>query len=805
MRDILEAVRHAARLARHDRSFVAIVTVTLGLGIGATTAALSVAAAVLHNPLPLRDESRLVLVTKTLSTGPTRVPFSYAEIAAWREASRTLERIAGVQYDGAWAWPAQRGDRGMTVTGAAVTGNFFEVLGAQAVVGRLLREEDAVAGAEVVVVIGYTLWRRGFAGDETLIGQTIRLDGRAATIVGVAPRGFAFPDGADVWRPLEIAPDTLREGWFNLVARLKSGATIERATQEAAILRHQLGAIAPKHSPQELRTVTIPLKDAIVGDVRTVLILFVAASVLLFLVACLNVANLLLVRGTAREREISLRIALGATRSRLVTQLMTESTTFAVVGGLFGALVAFWLQQALIATAPPSLPRLEQVGFDARTLSLAVAGAIIGAAVAGAAPAFWTVDRSVLGGLRSESVIVPRRRGAELKRQLMIALQLAFALLVTVAAALLVRSLAQLHRADLGFSRNSLTVVHVPLVGPEYRDPAQRRQFFDELVTRMEALPGIAAATPVLLRPFTGNDGWDATITAEGQAREEALANPGIHLEAVLPNYFLTMGIPIQRGRSFADSDDETSLPVIIVAESLARRLWPGSDAVGKRLKFGSVESPASWMTVVGVVGDLRYRDLDAPPPATYVPMRQTPFPARFLIVRTATTNTPVLSMTRGIVRELDANEPVVEAAPLAELLTGEFAAPRFHTFALGLFSLAAVALAAVGVFAMLAAFVAQRSRELGVRVALGASPSDLRRVVLLRMSRPAAVGLTFGTAVALAGTRFLEPLLFDVTAIDTRAFAAAWLLLGFAAVIASLVPLRRASHVDPVRLLRLE
>ena len=805
MRHIPQAIQQARRLARHDRGFVAIVVITLGVGIGATTAAMSVAGSVLQNALPLRDESRLVLVTKTLPAGSTLVPFSYAEIAAWREASHTLEGVAGVQYDGAWPWPAEHGDHALTVTGSAVTGNFFEVLGAQPVVGRLLRDEDAAAGAEAVAVIGYGLWRREFAGNPALVGRTLRLDGRPATVVGIAPQGFEFPDGADVWRPLDIAPDTVNEGWFSLVARLRSNATIAQAGEEAALLGQQLRAIAPKQPPRELRTVTVPFKDAIVGDVRRVLVLFVAAAVLLFFVGCFNVANLLLVRGSARAREIALRAALGATRPRLVAEFMTESTGLAVAGGVLGALVAFWLQRALIAAAPAGLPRLEQVGFDARTLGVAAAATILGAALAGVAPALWTVRGSLFGRLRSDSVTDAGKRAAPVNGQMLLTLQLAFALLVTVAAALLVRSLAQLQRADLGFSPNALSVVQLPLVGPEYRDPERRRQFFEELVSRMEALPGVEAATPVLLRPFTGKEGWDATFTAEGQALEEASANPGVHLEAVLPNYFSTLGIPIRRGRSFADSDREQSLPVVVVPESLARRSWPGSDALGKRLKFGPPESSAPWMTVVGIVGDLRYRDLDTPPPALYVPVRQTPFPPRFLIVRTGVTNTSVLSMTRRLVHGLDSDEPVVEAAPIAELLHDEFAAPRFHMFALGLFALLAIVLAGVGVFAVLAAFVAQRSREFGVRVALGATPSGLDRLVLSRLVWPVAIGLTVGTGAALAATRFLQPLLFDVSAVDARAFAAGWLILGIVSLVASLVPLRRAGRVDPVRLLRSE
>jgi putative ABC transport system permease protein len=803
MRDVPQAFRQALKVVRREPRFVATLVLTLAVGIGATTAALSVAASVLLSPLPIKDESRLLLVNKTLPTGSTLVPFSYAEISAWVEASRTLEAVGGVQYDGAWPWTADLGDRAITVTGTAVSGNFFDVLGAQPLLGRLLHAEDAVTGAEVVAVIGYGLWRHHFGSNPAVVGQTVRLDGRPARIIGVAPKGFAFPRGADIWRPLDAAPDTINEGWFSLVARLKPGTTLAQATQESPALLQQLRGIAPKGQPADLRAVTMPFKDAIVGDVRPVLALLIAAATLLFLVSCLNVANLLLVRSTKRERETAVRAALGASRLRLIGESIAESLSLAVAGGVLGAFAAFWLLRALVAGAPAGLPRLDQVTFDSRALGFAAAGTLLGAVLAGVGPALWTVRASMFGHLRSGSTLDSGTRGAQVKSQVLITLQLAFALMVTVAAALLVRSVQQLQRAELGFSPDRLTVVPIPLVGPEYRDPERRRQFFDQLVSRMEVVPGIAAATPVLLRPFTGTDGWDATFTVEGQGREEASVNAGLHLEAVLPNYFSTMGIPIRRGRTFADTDGERSLPVVIVSESLARRAWPTSNALGKRLKFGSPEQSAPWMTVVGVVGHLRYRDLQAPPPAIYVPLPQTPFPARFLMVRASVEDAPVLAITRRVVREIAPAEPVVEAASIDALLQGELAAPRFYTKAIGVFALLAVVLAAVGVFAILATFVAQRSGELGVRVALGATPNNIRRFVLARMAWPTTLGLVLGTAAVLVGSQFLQPLLFAVSALDAGAFATGWLTLGAASLGASLIPSQRATRVNPISLLR--
>lgn len=526
---------------------------------------------------------------------------------------------------------------------------------------------------------------------------------------------------------------------------------------------------------------------------------------LVFLVGSINVISLLLVRGTTRAREISVCAALGATQWRLIRQFTAESAILAAAGGVFGAFVAFWLQRALVAAAPAGVPGLEQVGFDGRTLSLAAAGSVLAAVVAGVAPALWSVRRSLFGGLRGDPSHGSTTPSVQIGGQILVASQLAFALLVTITAALVVRSLQQLQAADPGFSLERLSVVQVPLVAPVYNDPQRRRQFFDELVSRMEALPAIAAATPVLLRPFTGTDGWDAHFTLEGQGPEEASANPGLHLEAVLPNYFSTMAIPIRRGRAFAESDRQGSQPVIIVSESLARYAWPESTALDKRIKPGPPESSAPWMTVVGVVGDLRYRDFKAPPPAIYVPLRQVPFPPRFLIVRTSVEDVPVLSTTQHIVKEIDPAEPVPEAASVVELLAGELAGPRFHMFALGLFALVAVLLAGVGVFGVLAAFVAERSRELGLRLALGANLTDLRAHVLSKVGWPAALGLSVGTFAAFATTALLRPLLFQVSRLDARAFAAGWIALALATILASLVPLHRAGRVDPVTLLRSE
>jgi predicted permease len=805
MTSLQHGFHSALRLSRRNPGYVGLIVVILGLGIGATTAALSVASSVLFSPLPVADESRLVLITKTLSAGSTLMPFSYAEIAAWREASRTLESVAGVQYDGAWPWPAQYRDHALTVTGATVTGDFFATLGAQPVFGRLLTAEDAKVGAADVAVLGYGLWRRQFGGDPTIVGQRMRLNGRAATIVGVAPSGLAFPKGTEVWQPLIAAPEVLQDGWFTLLARLRPTATLAQASDEASALLTQLRSVAPPHSPQNARTRVVSLKDAVIGDVRSVMTLFVAAATLLLFVCCINVVILLLVRGTERAREISVCAALGATPGTLIGQLVVETTLWVVVGGGLGAFATYWLQRSLVAVAPAGVTRLDTIHFNERTLTWVGGTALLTMLIAGVVPAFWTVRSALFRRLRgtgADGSLSPR---AQVGRQVLVAVQLAFALLVTVAGALLVRTLQQLQTVDLGFASANLSVAQVPLVAPAYSDPERRLQLFDALVVRVQAAPGIAAATPVLLRPFTGTDGWDATFAREGQRADEAAANPGLHLEAVATNYFSTLGVSIIRGRWFNESDRKGALPVAIVGESLARHAWADASPLGKRLKFGGADSPAPWMTVVGVVRDLRYRDIKAPPPAIYVPLRQSPFPPRFLILRAKTEHVPTLAITQQALKQIDATEPVTEAATIDELLATQLAGPEFHMFALGLFALIAVLLAGVGVFGVLGAFVAERTREVGLRIALGANRTHVRRLVLSKIGWPVVLGLIVGTSAAFATMPFLHPLLFRVSAFDGSSFIAGWIVLLVITVVASLVPLRRAVRIDPIVLLRSE
>lgn len=801
---IRDALRGATRFIRRQPALALLVVLILGIGIGAATAATNVAASILFNPLPVKQDSRVVLINKVLPGNSALAPFSYSDIQFWREATLTVGDVAGVQYDGAWPVPMQLETRAATITGTMVSGNFFEVLGLQPVLGRLLTDADAAAGAERVGVISHGVWITQFGQDSGIVGRRIRIDGRPTTVVGVVPAGFDFPKGAELWQPLDRAPSELDEGWFTLVGRLRADAEPSQAREESTRLLNRLRERGARNMPDNVQARVVPLREAIVGDVRPVMALFVAAAGILFVVGCINVMNLLLVRGAARERELAVRRALGATRRQLLTQLVTEVALLAIVAGAVGALLAFWLQRALIAASPPGIPRLDQVGFTGAVVAGAFGASLLAAAIAGALPALWTLPRTRFHRIQSVNVVSgapPRQRAS----QLLVALQFTFALLVVIAAGLLLRSLRELQTLSLGFSPENLTVVQVPLVGSRYDDADRRRQLFEQLVSRLESMPELSAATAVLLRPFTGTAGWDATYAAEGQTPNETAANPAVQLESVLPNYFATVQAPIRAGRAFTGSDGKGGLPVAIVSESIARSAWPGQSAIGRRLKFGGADSPAPWMTVVGVVGDLRYRDVVSPPPAIYVPASQNGFPLRFLLVRVRANGAPIAALTQRALSELDSNEPVPGVAAVDGLLSFELAGPRFRMEALVLFAGITGFLAGVGIFGVLGSFVEQRSRELGLRVALGATANDIRSIVLTKAGWPAAVGITVGTGIALLVTPSLAPLLFQVSAVDVPTFAAAWAVLVLAAAAAAFMPLRKAARCDPVALLRSE
>ena len=812
MDTLINDLTFAVRVLRRNATFAASVVVTLAVGIGAAAAMFGVVNGVLLSRLPIHEQDRVVVLRKEQLVGnETLVPFSVGDLRSYAGETRTLEAVAGAQYDGAWPATMRDGDRVLTPNTAVVSGNFFTTLGMRAALGRTLTESDDVVGGDAIV-ISHSLWRREFGGDSTVVGRVIHGAGRgnAFRIVGVMPRGFAFPGKAEVWVPtLTVIPGAAsNEGqWpYNLVGRMRAGVSAEQARAElAAYLARK--AYVPGE-PRDVRAAARPIESLIVGDVKPALLALTGAVALLLGLANVNVANLFLVRGLARRRELAVRAAIGAGGWRIARLIGTEAVVLATLGGVAGLALAAWLLRLVVALAPAELPRTDAIGIDVAVL------AATGAMVVASALAFslWpaiAVSRqrdlhsALRSGARTGATDVASRRA----RSLLVVAQVALAIVVLVGAGLLGRTLSVLQRLDMGFVSDELSTVELSL--PESITSSRPRldAFYDAVTERLASMPGMSSATVVLVPPFSGGNGWDAFFTAEGQTPRDAAANPALDFQPVLPSYFSTMGIPIRLGRGIATTDRDGTALVAVVSRSLAERGWPGQDPVGKRFKFGHADAPSPWTTVIGVVDDVRYRELTYPRPIVYVAWAQQTDkpPLSFVVVRGTAGHTLAARDVNRLVREIAPRVLVTSVATMRDRLTTSLARPRFDAVVLGVFAAVALVLAAVGVYGVLAALVRQRTQEIGIRLALGAQPGEVRSMVMRRGLALAGAGVAAGLAASLAATRVLGAELYGVHPADPVTMMAAALALLAAAALACGVPARAASRVDPLTALRAE
>ena len=807
-------LRFALRSLRRSPGFAAVAVVTLALGIGASTAMFSVLSGVLLRPLPVRAEDEVVVLwTEAPARDSDHVPVFYRDLAAFRERSRTLRQVAGVAYHGSGEQVLVDAGRPVTVSGTWVTGDLFPLLGVRPVHGRTLLPSDDAPGAAPAMVIGHGLWQRQFGGDPAAVGRTLEWNGKRFTVVGVLPRGFAYPEGAEFWVPvLPDFPGTLREDAqpsevmvFDLVGRLRPGAGAAQLREEyASFLRATDAARDP--SMRGTRPVVTPLPERVSGDVRPTLWTAAAAVGLLLLIACANVANLLLIRGSARTQELAVRSALGAGRRRLVRQLLTESAVLALLGGVLGIALAFAAVRALVALAPPGLPRRELIGVDARVLLFALAATTVAALLSGLLPAVLSAAGDLGVWLRGGRRTGASSRGTQALRHGLVVGQVSLAILVVAGAGLLARSLATLRGVEMGFDDERLLVVQTALPPKAFPERPRQVAAQEEVLARVAAIPGVVAAASVPARPFSGEGGWTAMYSGEGQDAGAQGTNPWVNFEVVGPGYFRTLRMPLLRGRAFGEEDREGAPPVAIVSEAVARHTWPGEDPIGKRVKLGPPGAPGEWHTVVGIVGETRYRELTDPRPSLYLPIRQFPGPVPMgLAVRTTSDPAAVLPQLRHALREVHPQWMLVGGGPLRELMAEPLARPRFGALLLGAFAAITLLLAAVGIYGALAATVRQRTREIGIRLAMGATAGGVRGLVLRQGMRLALAGSAVGIAGALLGGRVLRSMLYGVSPTDPATLAAvAAVILGTAAL-ACWLPARRASRVDPVSALRAE
>jgi putative ABC transport system permease protein len=810
METLLQDLRYAFRLLTKTPVFTGIAILTLALGIGANTAIFSVVNAVLLRPLAFRDASRLVLVAEqnkysTIST-------SYENYVDWRDQSHSFESME-----------ATRGTT-ITLTGAGeperlnariMTAGIFPLLGVDANLGRTFRAEEDRAGGAPVVLLSYGLWQRRFGGSHDVIGKTMNLDAQPYTIVGVLPRGFEVLQPADVFLPFTPWAKTLPDdrnwhpGIFP-IARLKPGVSREQARTEMVGLTKRLEEQYPEFNTGTSADV-VGLQEQMVQNVRPALLLLIGAVSFVLLIACANVANLLLARAAVRGREVAIRTSMGASRWRVVRQLLTESVLISLAGGALGLLLALTALGPLLKISADSLPQAFSVGLDGWVLAFTLVVSLGTGLLFGIVPALRTAKLDLRETLNEGSRGSTEGPGQHRVRGTLVAVEIALAMLLLVGAGLLLRSFSRLQEIAPGFQADHLLVADLPLSQTTYANPEQRFEFYDRLVERAKTLPGVRSAAAASFLPVSGGGGL-LHFNIAGRPPKSPHDYVAAGYRTITPNYFETLGVPLLQGRLLRPADKEKAPAVVLINATMAHTYFSGENPLEKRIQLGATPDPDPQnpsMEIVGVVGDvLQGLGLD-PKAEMYLPYRQADqvLPVFQLSVLLRTAGDPLLqaSALRSALAEIDPNQPLVRVRTMEDNMAATVAQPRFRTWLIGIFAALALLLAAVGIYGVMSYSVTQRTSEIGIRVALGAQPSDVFRIVVSEGLRLALLGVAVGFVAALVLTRVLRSFLYGISASDPLTFAGVAVLLTLVGVAASFFPARRATRVDPIVALRYE
>ncbi|HEX8072780.1 MAG TPA: ABC transporter permease [Pyrinomonadaceae bacterium] len=806
-------VRYGARVLWQRPGFTAVTVLTLALGIGANTAIFSLVRAVLLRPLNYPEPEQLVMVwEEERAIGAERETPAPANYADWKTQSQSFADMAAIDqrvYNLTGDGEPER------VFGFGVTANFFPLLGARAALGRVFTTEEDRPDAAKVVVLSHGFWQSRYGGDAAVLGRNVLLNGEPHTVVGVMPADFQFerPD-VQLWTPVAFTPEQLaRRGlhYLEVLARLKPGVTVAQANADVQALMQRVAAAYPDDAMGVSANV-IPLHEQLAGDVRRPFTVLLVAVALVLLIACANVAGVLLSRAAARQREIAVRAALGASRWRIVRQLLTESVLLGVLGGTGGALLALWTFSFLQQMIPPGLRAATTLKLDLPVLGFTLAVSLVAGVIFGLAPALAAARTELnealkQGGGRGVFGMAQRRlRGA------FVVAQVALALVLLIGAGLLLQTLYKLRGQYADLRPEHVLTARTQLMGERYRTHAQRVAFFDQVLARVAHLPGVVAAGYTTAAPLLQKGGANGLVLEGREADPNAAWNAN-HRQ-VSADYFRAIGLALREGRGFDERDDERAVPVAVINETMARAYWPGESALGKRFKVGEQtgQPPKNpWLTIVGVVADVRQMGADAPVKAEmYVPYRQTEpyggmFPPRDLVVRTAGDPVALVAAVRNAVHEVDAYQPLANVRTMSEVLSRETAQRRLGMVLLAAFAVLALLLAALGIYGVLSFFVVQHTPEIGVRMALGAQTADVLRLVIGKGMRLALAGVGLGLAGAFALTRLLRNQLFGVQPADPLTFTLIALLLTAVALLACYLPARRATRVDPMVALRYE
>ena len=806
MDSFLKDIRYGVRSLMKRPTLTIIAVITLAIGIGANSAIFSVVNGLLINPLAFPELDRVVAIWETqLSRGVVRNEASMANYLDWRSQNKTFEQMGLYRW---WSASLTGLDTPERIQGFLVTANFLDVLGVKPVLGRGFAADENQPGKDSVAILTHGLWQRRFGSDPGIVNKTITLSGVNCTVIGVMPAGFNYPAGVEVLAPLAITPESARSRQshsYYVVGRLKQGVSLDQAQADLATIASRLEKEYAE-SNTGWSTVVYPVVEDTVRLYKAAVLTLMAAVGFVLLIVCANVANLMLARAAGRQKEMALRAALGAGRWRLVRQLLTESVMLALIGGAVGVLIAYWgvdlLRTLNPGRAAQFTPGWDRIGVDPAVLAFNLGLSFFSGLLFGLAPA-WQISKTDLNqtlkeGGRQTSTGSHRLRG------LLVISEVAISLMLLVSAGLLMRTFLVLLKTEPGFNPRNVMTMRLSLQGTKYKDDAQQSAFYQELLRRIQSLPGVESAAAVNYLPLGGSNSSDSFLV-------EGIPDPPPGQEFVgryrncTPDYFRTMGIQVLKGRAFTDQDRPGSPPVIIVNETMAQKYWPGADPIGKRVRFNAPLSKAPWMQVVGVVQDVKH-NLQTPVTTDYyLPHAQDSWSSMVLVARTKGDPLSVASDMRQQVWALDKDQPVYDVRTMEEVRAFSVSLYSFSAGSLGVFAAIALLLAAIGIYGVMSYAVMQRTQEIGIRMALGARAADVLKLVVKNGMSLALLGIAAGLAGAFALTRLLRSLLFGITPTDALTFGVVTFGLLLIALLACYIPARRATKVDPLVALRYE
>jgi len=809
MERLMKDVRFAIRILVRKPGFTVVAVVIMALGIGANTAIFTLVRAVLLNPLPFHEPARLMMVWEDASfIGFPRNTPSPANYADWKAQNEVFEDMAALDNR---SFNLTGDGEPEKVSAYGVSAEFFPLLGVKPALGRVFLPEEDNPAASKVAVISYKLWQNRYGGEPNIVGRDILLTGTKHAVVGVMPAGFQFLEShIGIWVPLALPKEEMArrdDHYLQVIARTKPGVTLNQAQ---ANIKTIMAGIAHDHPDEasELGAYVVPLSQELAGETRRPLILLLVAVGFVLLIACANLANLLLSRAMGRSKEIAVRTALGARRSQLVRQLLTESIVLSSAGGLAGIVVALWSFAFLRQLIPPALTLVAELRIDPAVLAFTFGLSVLTGVLFGLVPAIQASRTDLNEALKQGGGRTTLSAGNRRLQSAMVIGEVALAMVLLVGAGLLIQTFTRLRGQYSGMRAENVLTLRTILPEKKYEDPSRRAAFYEQVLERAAALPGVVAAGYTTSVPLEWKGGTNG-VTIEGRPAEPGVIYDANHRQ-ISADYFKAIGIALREGREFNDSDNADSMPVAIINETMARGYWPNESALGKRFKHGRAASTRPWMTIVGIVADVRQMGVDVPVKAEmYMPFRQAGsqywYAPRDLVIRTLGNPTSLAAAVTAKVREVDPDQPVSNIRTMEQVLGDEIQQRRTGTTLLGVFAALAVMLAALGIYGVLSYLVTQRTPEFGVRMALGARSGDILRLVLKRGMSLALAGVAIGLAASFALTRLMQSLLFEVSSSDPATFAALALVLSGVAFAACYIPARRATRVDPMVALRYE